>query len=628
MTSSRGRDAYRAVYLAAPLKFSTTLHAFARKIPRHFIKPWEKDPQAAERHKWHNARMRKRGKWATVKGPLVPLAAEGFPEPALVGAGGLPALALRAQSENVQSADFWHQLAERTRSVRDLLSVADIADILDSLVSADARHTDLMTLLVRELLDDIEKMTIMEAAAVANAYAHFNCWSEPLFAALSSHVSLLLPLTIKHEGTLRTTEFRNLAVLLKAFSQLDYRCTELLRIVAPSLGQISENVEFTDAAQLLGAFASLAESSEIESIPDSFWETIASKVPGSRMATLCPALASLRRLQISLPALREALTESIVQGLQAESPPSHLYGIDPSFSLLSSSPLRLPSFAPAPVPRQLIDPEAILPVVAKEDDSVSQMSLENKEVVLEDWDGKAMVPPRDEFGIFAGEIQTEEETAAPLPKSRWYNPSSRNPFGVASGRGFSAFNTSSIVGRNRRGALLGEALHGLCGLWLQDMKKSLGPATNVLSLEVATSFSVTATEISLCEMAGPLLQTALQGVVAQHLASCAEVYAILFVITRSSLHAEMVSDIVRESTRKLSNFSASDIRRVYDAAIATGLDDPYLERARFRRFPKTLRNALRDEPARAHPPSSLPPPSMTTSVDSSSDEKASDSVRA
>jgi hypothetical protein len=73
-------------------------------------------------------------------------------------------VAARAQAENVQAPEFWHGIAERMRTVRDILSAGDIAVLLDALVSADLRHTDLMTLLAREILDDADKLSIVEAS--------------------------------------------------------------------------------------------------------------------------------------------------------------------------------------------------------------------------------------------------------------------------------------------------------------------------------------------------------------------------------------------------------------------------------------------------------------------------------
>jgi len=69
---------------------------------------------------------------------------------------------------------------------------------------------------------------------------------------------------------------------------------------------------------------------------------------------------------------------------------------------------------------------------------------------------------------------------------------------------------------------------------------------------------VTSAEEALCEAAAPLLQATLQGVPSAHLASSAEVYALLLSRGVQS-HSDVLGSIVQEAVRKLSNFDATEL---------------------------------------------------------------------
>jgi len=90
----------------------------------------------------------------------------------------------------------------------------------------------------------------------------------------------------------------------------------------------------------------------------------------------------------------------------------------------------------------------------------------------------------------------------------------------------------------------------------------------------------------------PVLRTALQGVTAPQLAACAEVYSFHAQNCNSSGELSIMREIVQEAVRKLSNFSQEDLRRLHDACVRSRLRDPYLDRARVKRFPKALQLEL------------------------------------
>eukprot|EP00434_Breviolum_minutum_P020744 symbB.v1.2.018297.t1/scaffold1381.1/size245675/14 len=248
---ARPRDvsnAYRAVYLASPLKFCTTLHAFTRVVPKYYINPWEKDPWAWQHHKFRRSRERKRGQfgaWFYVQGAASGLSAGSaaggrsavpagsipteWPEPGLLGIRALVDVAQKAQVERLEDFHFWEQVAERTVKLRDVMDVGDLAVILDALLTANHRHTHLMKTLSRELIDDADKLSLVEAAVILNAFAHFNCESRGLLDAFAQHITRLLTgqrYTViddpERYGS-AAADPQTLAVLCKAFATLKYQ---------------------------------------------------------------------------------------------------------------------------------------------------------------------------------------------------------------------------------------------------------------------------------------------------------------------------------------------------------------------------------------------------------------------
>ncbi|CAJ1416828.1 unnamed protein product [Effrenium voratum] len=313
------RAAFRAVYLASPLKFCTTLHAFAPVLPRYFINAWEKDPWKWQHHKYRRSRERNRGKWFYGSGPLGGVQLPGWPEPGLLGARGLVEVAQKGQVERLEDQTFWHQVAERAVTLRDVMAVGDLAVILDTLLTANHRHTHLMKTLSRELIDDVDKLSLVEAAVILNAYAHFNCESRLMLKSFAEHIARLLqerPYTTVDADERFGSEAahpQTLAVLCKAFASLKYQDSEMLRAVNEALVDRIQDANFNSVADILAAFAELEAPFEA---PVEFWVTLANKVGGTPMRFLSPTLRALDRLQVSEPGLSEALGNEVLARLQ------------------------------------------------------------------------------------------------------------------------------------------------------------------------------------------------------------------------------------------------------------------------------------------------------------------------
>lgn len=578
---SNGREASRAVYMSSPLRFCTTMHAFSRVLPRYYIDPWKKDPQAFHRWKFRKSRLSKRGSMYYKDGPLTGVNIPGWPDPGLLGATGIASEALRAQESDLQAPEYWRQLAERTRKLRDVVSSTDIATILDTLVSADHRHLDLMKTLARELTDDADKLSFVEVAVVANAYAHFNCHSKPLLAALGQHAVRLISGEpgMGYGATGVDADPRSLAVFLKAMAKCNYKSDELLTAVGIAVVDHVQSLTFADISELLVAFQALGHSFNGS---ENFWAQCVEKVKGSRMGSLCPALLALSRLEHPPPDVRAAVVAEMVQRLETSGvsdPPAP----EPAGFALADS-FDLPAFAAPSVPEGLLglalaDSTAPAQPVVKDKDFGLLSGGDAAEADVVEWGGGAAVAGDALDFVVPGEATPEP---AQLKPRGFYNPVSRRPWDKASGGGYAPFNASDTFSRNSRGSLMADSLGGLNALWRRDAE---GSAERV------------GAEEAVVELAAPVIRSTLHGLTPGQLASCAEVYVLHSKSAGSSgASVETIRAIVREGVRKLSNFSAVDMCRLHDAAEAAGVEDPYLARARRRRFPKALRNHLRDRP--------------------------------
>lgn len=585
-----GREALRAVYLASPLKFSSTLHAFTRGHPRFFIDPWEKDPCAFHRHKWNRVRQRKKGSYFYYNGPLAGVKLEGWPEPGLLGAVALVQAASRAQSERLQDTEFWQQVCERAVKLRDVIAVGDLAVILDALVTANYRHTHLLKTLTRELIDDVDKLSLVEAAAVASAYAFFNCYSEPLLKALVQHVLQLLsglPLNGNHGGGTSYADPQSLSVFMKALASLNFHDAALMQAIAAKVSADISKTTFASLADVLTAFTDLQEPFE-PGTPD-FSSSVALLVPGSRLSALCPGFLALAKLGLASSLPREALVAEILAGLKAAPAPG------PQRNNLAIG--RLPAFGHEPVPAAFV---AAAPTAADRAPVSAGYDFQaSPESDVGDW--AVQDPARQQ------EVEDDLRSQGRIP--RFYNVLSRRLVGprVPS---FATFDPTTLYNRNIRGTRVAQAMEALNILWRgQDgeLRLPTSPPSEASTSGASASSGALVKrqpnpELELLEVAGPLLRNAVQGLTARQLASCSELVALQAKGGGSAYKSqELLNALVLESVRKLSNFKVPDLRRLH--AAASSLDPPsaVLERARWRRFPRALRKELRKSSGNAVP---------------------------
>lgn len=548
-----------------------------------------------------------------------------WPEPSLLGGRALVETAARAQVAKLEEYEFWHQVAERAVKLRDVISVGDLAAILDALLTANHRHLLLMKTLAREIIDDVDKLSFMEAAVIANAYSHFKCVSTDLLSALCQHTSRLLKGEAyisarrnEHFG-LERADPQSIAVLCKALASLKHKDPVAMQALNHAFVAHAATASLTATAEVLRAFVDL--QLPFEANPD-FWATVRSKVPGSRMSSLCPTMFSLGHLKVSEPQLLQAVMTEVTTGLRSA----------PRTNLSSSTGklLNLPRFPPFAHPRAL--PKALRAVEKLAASPISQSQTapsmptfaESNQDIVE----FNQVLPSSSFAI-AGldEAPVEEDLVEGeqhfFRKRRWYNSVTRKLDSLSDDSipkvpYYVPFNAEDCFARNARGARVAQALEGLNSLCnrgpsgilelpLPSSYSLSSPSTatpgassqEMSAKQLSSSASVPTTQTSMShseleflDEAGPVLCGAVQGLSAQQLLSCTE----LFSAAKSAGGdtAETVQVLLRESVRKLSNLTQDELRRLYAASHSAGVSDAYLERARKRRFPKALRKELRD----------------------------------
>ncbi|CAE7445545.1 unnamed protein product [Symbiodinium natans] len=425
----------------------------ARVVPRYYINAWEKNPYKWQHHKYHRVRQRHRGKWCYIGGPLSGVQLPGWPEPSLLPPRALVDTAQRAQVERLEDKVFWQQVAERTVQLRDIMDVGDLAVILDTLLTANHRHTHLMKTISRELIEDVDKLSLVEAAVILNAYAHFNCVSELMLEAFAKHVTRLLreqPYTTVEDtdryGSM-AADPQTLAVLCKAFASLHFKDSEMLKAVNSVLLERIEESAFGSVAEVLTAFAELNEPFEA---PIEFWMALRDKVPGSQMRFLCPTMRAAQHLAVAEPALYEALGQEVVTSLQ---------GLRPDTLPVEDTVSTMPAFAEPQLVSRLL-------YTGEEHHEEAVPSADGPEEPREEVDDSFQVVAVSQDQAVVDDVIEEEEGDGPaVPRKRrwWYNAVTRKMDSASGGPEvpyFAPWNPDERFRRNQRGARVAQALEG------------------------------------------------------------------------------------------------------------------------------------------------------------------------
>jgi len=385
---------------------------------------------------------------------------------------------------------------------------------------------------------------------------------------------------------------KTLAVLAKALVSLKYSDDKLMQSINQALVEHEHSMPFAVTVEVLVAFTKLQQPFVADS---KFWSNVVAKVPGSRMPSLCPALNAAAKLKVADPAFFKALVDGVLAGLQ-EAPPvagpqplGAALGLWTPANVIPELPSQyiLPAFGVEELPEQLL-------ALERGSDALDQpVEVEAEDEVL---DGLVVDWATESPALSEDVLPPEVDNDRGLQRSpRWYDASSRRIrcHGQSAASWYGDFDASQRFARNRRGQLVADALEGLNTIWWQA-KNSEGE-----TLQQIVMGEVEEQEALLAVAASPVLCPAVQGLTASQLTSCAELYARQALRTGALDDLNALQTIVQEAVRKLSNFSVSELRRLHAAALSIsavpdGALDPYLERARRRRFPKALRKELRD----------------------------------
>jgi len=370
----------------------------------------------------------------------------------------------------------------------------------------------------------------------------------------------------------------------------------MLKAVNAAIVERIDDATFTSVSRILTAFADLGEPFDA---PPAFWAALQAKVPGSKMFALCPTLRSMYSLGVSDPALYQAVGSEILGYLRtAQVEPARLEEPD----LVADAPLgrrrRLPAFAaPGLIPAPMLEPQAHLHSASTPTDQMDPGSGDDVVEFGQAFSTLSQASSPLDFADAKVEDGETQESRGPK-RRRWYNAVSRRLDALADDSApkipyYVPFSADEYFTRNLDGSRIAQALEGLSGVEKSISSKPSSSAANPVSSDgtgPGEGKESVPLHVELLSVAGPAVGNAVQGLSPSQLARCTELLA----AGGGSGHGSpAVKALLRESIRRLSNFSIEDLRRLHAAAHAAGLQDPYLERAQRRRFPKALRKELR-----------------------------------
>eukprot|EP00397_Hematodinium_sp_SG-2012_P039905 GEMP01043643.1.p1 GENE.GEMP01043643.1~~GEMP01043643.1.p1 ORF type:complete len:422 (+),score=88.37 GEMP01043643.1:441-1706(+) len=295
------------------------------------------------------------------------------------------------------------------------MSVADLCVLLDSLVAVNVRHTDLLQLLTREFIDDMDKATGDQLASMLNAYAHFQCKSDNLLSAAVGQLEILLD----GEGV----DAVSLAVILRSFRNLDFslgptlldRCRRLCHKYAwtqPTFPSIDDVV--------------MAYDGIIDPTP----VLDACTLPAWAKTGSLQSVVSMLLTQGHNPSIAKPLLKRLVQEVQAPNAAQQLPSTVAAFAKRDMNPLT---------------------------------SLWNLEETQSRSSGSPVESADDEFELQA-DWDDQESTSAPAPRTtyyfQWYNHITRQ---VKSQKpvGQSYFDPHAVRSRYMTGRIVGTTLKAL-----------------------------------------------------------------------------------------------------------------------------------------------------------------------
>ncbi|KAK2194538.1 hypothetical protein BdWA1_000409 [Babesia duncani] len=106
-----------------------------------------------------------------------------FGDPKFMSINELCATCEAAANLNLRDADFWTQICDKLRRVRDVMGIEQLVACLQNISHVNHYDPDLLRMLSKELVDDIDRLEIFKVAQVLQCYYNNNVYSIDLVNA-------------------------------------------------------------------------------------------------------------------------------------------------------------------------------------------------------------------------------------------------------------------------------------------------------------------------------------------------------------------------------------------------------------------------------------------------------------
>lgn len=155
-----------------------------------------------------NRHYHRRGPFGTLSLPHVYSGIYG--DPAYFSLEELVEACTSAAKSDMRDVSFWKQICEKLRKVRDILEIGDLLKCLSSIVKVNYYDPDLLRMLSREFVDDMDKLDLEQISTLLHCYYKQNVYSCDLIDT-AGRVSIALldkiedPVVVKEDESSQDT---------------------------------------------------------------------------------------------------------------------------------------------------------------------------------------------------------------------------------------------------------------------------------------------------------------------------------------------------------------------------------------------------------------------------------------
>ncbi|KAF4682172.1 hypothetical protein FOZ60_010972 [Perkinsus olseni] len=464
-------------------------------------------------------------------------------------------------------------MCERIRRSKDTLSVSDIAAILDALVMVNYRDADLMRILSREVIDDMFKLTLTEAAVIVNAYSVFNCESKPLLESAIKHCHALAAMNRKG------SDVRSCAVLLSGLARFKPEDTkDLVEVILSSAAMNAEEGGLTDLASIISSAARLLTAENEVTVKD------------AEESVLADVNTILDRICLSTPeslysAASAFHTLTLIDGIVKDTPEMMEAASRNFLVALDRDPNALRSTVPGPIPKIRLNkqpparrdpPEGAeeLMKVGFSAERADEEGTANVEVDLEPEneteqpaeevvvEGMSVLDATSTMGLGQEDeeaVRDDDAILHRLQRERTTGLNSKNrPVAPV----------EAIAARNRVASVVAIAVGSLGRIWTQLNKGKEEEEGKRDDEVMVPQRLVTPVESEMLAKAEDIIAYGCPGLTANQLVNCFETYALH---TPHKTHHTVLRAVGNELVRKWIHVSGSEIRRLEKSIEASKL---------------------------------------------------------